>query len=90
VGGAGVPGVPFDSRHSWLAGDATRPARALAIIASAAFLLAGILVLAGSNLGAPLAVTGAAVSLLLALLTFNRWLVFAIAIDLAIVAIALS
>jgi hypothetical protein len=44
-----------------------RPARALAVAAGALFALAGVLVLAGADGGAALAVTGAAVSLALVL-----------------------
>lgn len=84
------PDAPFDSHHSWLLGDAGGPSRMLAAAACALFVVAGIVVLAGAGLGAALAVAGAAVSLALVLLTFNRWFVFAIAINAAVVVVAVG
>ncbi|HSI79395.1 MAG TPA: hypothetical protein VK919_01975 [Solirubrobacterales bacterium] len=84
------PEVPFDSRHSWLLGDAGAPSRVLAVAACALFILAGILVVAGAGLGAGLAVAGAVASLALVSLTFNRWFVFAIAVNVAILVVAIG
>lgn len=84
------PDAPFDSRHSWLMGDAGAQARVLAVCASFLFVLAGILVLAGAALGAGLAVAGAAVSLGLVLLTFQPWFIAPLAINAAIIVIALA
>lgn len=84
------PDAPFDSRHSWLVGDAGRFAPTLAAAACALLVLAGILVLAGAGPAAVAAVAGAATSLALVSLTFNRWLVLAVAFDVAIIAIALA
>ncbi len=50
----------------------------------------GVLVLAGAQAGAALAVVGAVVSLTLVLLTFHPWLLGAVAIDVAIVVVALT
>jgi hypothetical protein len=83
------PDAPFDSRHSWLLGDRPDLVRAAAVIACVLFVIAGPLVIGGAGLGASLAVAGAAISLALAVLTFNRWFVFAIAINVAIIVIAL-
>jgi hypothetical protein len=49
-----------------------------------------VLVLAGAQAGAALAVVGAVVSLTLVLLTFHPWLLGAVAIDVAIVVVALT
>jgi hypothetical protein len=75
---------------SWLVKDAGSLSRALAVVACVLFILAGILVIAGAELGAALAVAGSAVSRALVLLTFNRWFVFAIAINVAIVVVAIT
>lgn len=84
------PDAPFDSRCSWLLEDAGSLSRALAIAACAFFVLAGVLVIAAADLGATLALVGAVTSLALILLTFNRWFVFAVAINAAIIVIALG
>ncbi len=84
------PDAPFDSRRSWLLGDASSLSQTLAIAACAVFVLAGVLVIAAADLGATLALAGAVTSLVLVLLTFNRWFVFAVAINVAIIAIALD
>jgi hypothetical protein len=84
------PDAPFDSRHSWLLGEAAPLAKALAVISCVLFVPAGVLVLAGAGLGGALAVAGAAVSLTLVLLTFHPWFLIAIAINIAIAVVALS
>ena len=53
-------------------------------------VLAGILLLAGTDLAAAIAVAAAVISLALVALTFNPWFVFAVGINAAIVAIALG
>ncbi len=83
------PDAPFDSCHSWLLGDAGVLSRALTIGACAVFVLAGVLLIAGAGLGATLAVVGSVTSLVLVVLTFNRWFVFAVAINAAIIGIVL-
>jgi uncharacterized membrane protein YphA (DoxX/SURF4 family) len=82
------PDAPFDSRRSWLLGAIGPLATVLAILACVLLAVAGVLVLAGA--GADLAIAGAAVSLVLVLLTFHRWLSFGVVIDVAIIAIALA
>lgn len=82
--------APFDPRRSWLLGDARWPLRPLAVLACGLFVLAGALVLGDSGPAGGTAVAGAAVSLALVVLTFNRWLVFAVAINVAIIVIALG
>ncbi|MGZ5337117.1 MAG: hypothetical protein ACXWED_06500 [Solirubrobacterales bacterium] len=82
--------APFDPRRSWMTGVGEPLIRALAITACVLFVPAGVLVLAGAGLGAALAIAGAAVSLVLVALTFDLWFVGAAAIDIAIIAIALS
>ena len=82
--------APFDPRHSWLLGDAGRFTHVLAVGACVIFVVAGILVLAGADVGAAMAVAGAGISLFLVFLTFNPWLLGAVAIDIAIVILALS
>ena len=81
--------APFDPGSSWLFGAVRRPARALAVAAGALFALAGVLA-RRSGRGAALAVTGAAVSFALVLLTFHPWLLGALAIDVAIAVVALT
>jgi hypothetical protein len=82
--------APFDPGRSWLLGDARPAARTLASVACAALVLSGALILPGAGAGAALAVAGAAISLALVLLTFNPWLMGAVAIDVAIVLVALA
>jgi hypothetical protein len=82
--------APFDPAHSWLLGDAPGVARPLALVACALFVPAGVLVLVTSAAGAATAAAGAAVSLALVLLTYNRWLTAAVAINVAIAVVALA
>jgi hypothetical protein len=84
------PDAPFDSHRSWLLGDARTLSRSLAVATSLLFVVAGILVLASAASGAGVAVGGAAASLVLVLLTFHPWFIAAIAINVAIIVIALS
>ena len=82
------PEAPFDPHHSWLLDNAGAVAKILAVVATGLLIAAGVLVLGGG--GAGLAVTGAAVSLALIAVTFNRWLIGAVAINVAIILIALT
>jgi hypothetical protein len=84
------PNAPFDSHRSWLPGDAETTSRSLAVAASLLFVVAGILVLTGAASGASVAVGAASVSLVLVFLIFHPWFVAAIAINVAIVVIALA
>ena len=81
--------APFDPGRSWLLGEARPAARSLALMACAALLISGGLVLPGAGAGAAFAVAGAGISLALVVLTFNRWLTGAVAINVAIVLVAL-
>ena len=84
------PDAPFDSHHSWLIGDVGVASRALAVAACALLVIAGVLILAGAGMGTAVAVAGAAVSLVLVILTFHLWFIPAVAIDVAIVLVALG
>jgi hypothetical protein len=83
-------GAPFDPGHSWLIGDARSLARGLAGAGCATFVLAGLLFAFDLSGGAQVAAAGAALSLALVVLTFNRWLSGAIAINVAIALLALA
>jgi hypothetical protein len=84
------PDAPFDSRHSWLLGERPALVRTLAVAACVLFVIAGVLVLSDADLASAMAVAGAVVSLLLVGLTFNPWFLAAIAINVAIIVIALA
>jgi hypothetical protein len=87
---------PFDPRHSWLfaRGDADERGRSVAVglawVCAAMFVVAGIGVLADLAWGGGLAIAGAAVSLLLTVGWFHRWLAFNVVINVAIIVIAAS
>ena len=83
-------GAPFDPGRSWLLGDARRLARHLSVAAATLLAGAGVLLLAGAGLGSGVAIAGASVSLVLVLVTFNAWLLGAVALDVAIVAVAVA
>jgi hypothetical protein len=84
-----LPTPPFDSRRSWLFGEfgASSP---IALIACAVLVVAGVLVLAGAGAAAVIAAIGAAISLLLVLVTFHPWFLAAVAINVAIIVIAVT
>ena len=82
--------APFDPGRSWMLGEARAAARMLALVACAALVTSGTLVLPGAGEGAVVAVAGAAVSLALITLTFNRWLAGAVAINVGIVLVAIA
>jgi hypothetical protein len=78
--------APFDASHSWLLGDQRRLARELASLAAAIFIVAGIALLAqGGGGGRPTAVVGLSVSTALLVLYFNRWYLFILAVNLALI-----
>lgn len=85
-----APDAPFDPHRSWLLGDCAAQSRALAILACLLLVAAGALVLLGAGLGPPVAVAGAASSLVLVLLTFHPWFIAAVAINVAIIVVALA
>ena len=82
--------APFDPCRSWLLGRIGPPARFLAAGSLVLFLIASLLPLGGGGAAASTAAAGAAMSLVLVALTFNRWLSAALAIDVAIVVLALA
>jgi hypothetical protein len=83
-------GAPFDPRRSWLLGETSGLVRPLAVLACGLLVLAGAFLLnGGGDLDAGLAVAGALASLALVALTFHPWLLAAVAIDVAIVVVAL-
>ena len=82
--------APFDPRHSWLLGEVPALARLLAVTSCLLLVPAGILLLGHANLAVVFSVAGATVSLLLVLVTFHPWLSFAVAINVAIIVVALS
>ena len=83
-----MPDAPFDPHHSWLLGEAGALTRILAVVAAGLLIAGGVLALGGG--GAALAAAAAAVSLLLIAITFNAWLIAAVAIDVTIIAVAVA
>jgi hypothetical protein len=85
----------FDPRHSWLAARAgleevaRSVAVGLALVAAGCFLLAGIAVLGDASWAPGVAIAGAVVSLVLTVVSFNRWLWLNVVINAAILVIAL-
>lgn len=84
------PDAPFDSHRSWLFGDFGAASRAVAVIACALLIVAGVLVLAGADVGAVMAAIGAGLSLLLVLITFHPWFIAAVGINISIIVIAVA
>jgi hypothetical protein len=86
---------PFDPKRSWILESvgirSARPLlRAAAVVCALAFAIAGVAVLAGIDWGAEVAAGAAIGSIVLTVVTFNRWLLINLALNAAIVAIALS
>ncbi len=81
--------MPFDARRSWLLGDVPALSRLLAILACAVLVAGGATALFDGDF-AVLAAGGAAVSLALLVLTFHPWFIAAVAIDVAIIAVAIG
>lgn len=87
--------APFDPRRSWLAARMGQEGRGrglavvLAVVAAAAFLVAGTGILIDTGWSQPAAITGAAVSLLLTLVYFHPWLAFNVLINATILFVAL-
>ena len=82
--------APFDPRRSWLLGDRSRVPVGLAICSFVLLVLAGALVVSGAEAGPGVAAAGAAVSLALVLLTFHVWFIAAVAINVAIIVVAVA
>jgi hypothetical protein len=79
------PGKPFDASRSWLVGRNRPLARILAFSAAAALGLAGIALWAHGGWWRPTAVVGLSVSTVLLLVYFNRWYLFILAVNAALV-----
>jgi hypothetical protein len=91
------PRYPFVPEDRWFAkalglqpSAAKAVAGTFAVVSALAFAASGIALFASAELWEAAAVVGSAVSLVLFLLFFHRWLVFGIAIDFAILASVLS
>ena len=91
------PRYPFVPGDRWFAralglqtGTAKAVAGTIAVICAIAFAVSGIALLANAAVWEPAAVIGSGISVVLFALFFHRWLVFGIAIDLAIIASVLS
>jgi hypothetical protein len=82
--------MPFDPCRSWLLGRIGPPVRSLAAGSVVLFVLAGLFLLDGGGSAAATAAVAAGMSLVLVVLTFNRWLSAALAIDVAIALVALA
>jgi uncharacterized membrane protein YphA (DoxX/SURF4 family) len=75
----------FDAAHSWLLGDRRPLARVLAFLAAAILIVAGLALLAQGGWWRPTAVVGLSVSTVLLLLYVNRWYLFILAVNLALI-----
>jgi hypothetical protein len=73
--------APFRATHSWLLGDARPLAAGIALVAAAAFVLAGIGFITQQAWWAVTGIGAGAVALLLMTLFFNPWLLAGIAIS---------
>lgn len=76
---------PFDASHSWLFGDRRALAQVLAFSAAAVLIVAGIALWAQTGWWRPTAVVGLSVSTALLLLYFNRWYLFILAVNIALI-----
>jgi hypothetical protein len=77
--------APFDASHSWLLGDQRPLARVLAFLAAAILIVAGIALLVQGGWWRPTVVVGLSVSTALLLLYVNRWYLFILAVNLALI-----
>jgi uncharacterized membrane protein YphA (DoxX/SURF4 family) len=77
--------VPFDASRSWLLGDQRPLARVLAFAAAAILVVAGIALLAQGGWWRPTALVGLGVSTALLLVYFNRWYLFILAVNIALI-----
>jgi hypothetical protein len=76
--------LPMDPAHSWLLGDLRGPALAVALLITAAFVVAAGAYLAGAGWWPGAAITAAALSLLFLGLFFSPWWLVGMGIDAAI------
>ncbi len=85
--------APFDPRHSWLAarlglaGPARRLSVMLALAATVLFVISGLAVIADAPWGGAVAILAAALSLVLTVLVFHRWLSLNLLINIAIIGV---
>ena len=91
------PQFPFVPERSWFAaavhlevGAARAVFSSIAVVTALAYAVAGLGVVLDAGWWPALAVAGSAASLTVLLLGFHPWLVFGVAIDVGIVALALS
>lgn len=82
--------APFDVGHSPFAGNVRRLASALAIAAAVILVLGGLGLIGDAPWWIPVTVAGAVVSAALLLLTFNRWWLIGLGINVAIIVLALQ
>lgn len=82
--------APFDVGRSPFAGNVRRPAVSLAVAAAAVLGLGGLGVLASAPWWIPVTVAGAGISAALLLLTFNLWWLIGLAINAAIIVLAMQ
>jgi uncharacterized membrane protein YphA (DoxX/SURF4 family) len=75
----------FDASHSWLLGDQRPLARVLAFLAAAILVVAGLALLAQGGWWRPTVVVGLSVSTALLVLYVNRWYLFILAVNLALI-----
>ncbi len=80
--------VPFDVRHSWLAGDLGRLGTVAGPVVGAAFVLAGIAFLTGAAWWPAALLVAAVASLAMLVLTFTPWWLLGLAINVALVVVA--
>ena len=82
--------APFDVGHSPFAGDVRRLASALAVAAAVILVPGGLGLIGDAPWWTSVTVTGAVVSAALLLLTFNRWWLIGLGINVAIIVLALQ
>jgi len=77
---------PFEATHSWLLGDQRSLAAALAYAAMGLFVIAGLGLLFHAGWWRPVTVVASGLSLALASLFFNPWLLMAIGLNAGLIA----
>jgi hypothetical protein len=78
--------APFDVSHSWALGDRRTLAMLLALVAGAAFVVAGGALLGHLAWWRPLTVGASGLSLLLMAAFFNPWLLMGVGLDAGLIA----
>jgi hypothetical protein len=84
----GIGEAAADAHHSWLLGDARGVASVLAVVAAALFAVAGVGTLLEQDWAPLVAIGGGVTSIVLVALVFNRWLLVGLALDIAVIALA--